>query len=88
MYFAQTNSNLNPLSAKYIMDIDDIITNHADQYPFIFGHSNQLDNLMGYWVFVQTYKYNAFYGQLAIGSKGNLAIRFYNQTSWTDWVFP
>ena len=86
---SKLNSDLNPLYAKYIEgDIDSTIDLYANQICYIFGHSEQLNSLIGYWCFVYTLGSSGYYSQIAIGSIGKFACRFYDKSTklWEDWT--
>lgn len=90
--FHAVNNNLNPVNAKYLTgDIDDTINKYANENPYVFGHSETLNDLLGYWVFIITTGYvtsegNKYYAQIAIGQNGkNVSRYFQTSTSWTSW---
>lgn len=80
-------NNTNIQNARYITgNIDQILEEHADEVGVIFGHSDNLSDICGYFVFVMGFGTTpGHYAQLAIGSSG-IAHRYFSpQAGWNAW---
>lgn len=77
--------NVNPLNAHYYQgELDDYLDTTDD--PYTFGHSTTLATLLGgYWVNVQTVKWNNYISQIAVCSEGHMACRYCYKGTWGEW---
>lgn len=73
--------------ATYSTDanFDNVLADTTLQY--VFGHSDALSARLGYWVIVHTIVCTGYAkSQIAIGSSGHAASRFYTDSKWSNWI--
>lgn len=81
-------NNTNIQNARYITgNIDPFIGSYANEVGVIFGHSDYLSDICGYFVFVMGFgTTHGYYAQLAIGNAGVAYKYFDPQNGWTTWA--